>query len=326
MEFTIEIYLSLRFNDIIESKTRSLIKEIEELSQYLEFKVFQNRVYNHITIKHLKSPPKKNKRLDVLFDFDDNFIFLMKFRSDGLFVKHNDDFLDVTDVLLRSHIEKRVSDLIVVLAIAKKGIIECTGGQIYINRKFISKMPILIHSINSAIKITEKYKWPVIRNMPIKQVWLWYSSFSQETDGLSFSRIGRALNAYSQLFSTQGGEDEQAELFWTLLGIEAIYVQDKENILQQVNENSELFLGKRIEFKKAFKELYDYRSRFVHGDLNINNKFLLKDGTTEFLDGIYKFYEKQGYAGAILLATFQKLIRLNKREIEFKRITKIIIG
>lgn len=57
-------------------------------------------------------------------------------------------------------------------------------------------------------------------------------------------------------------------------GLEALYCQGNSNLPGQLNVKSTLLLGDRVSFKKDFNKMYDYRSRFVHGDLNFQDQYM----------------------------------------------------
>jgi hypothetical protein len=165
-----------------------------------------------------------------------------------------------------------------------------------------------------------KFKWPEQTTLSIPESIAWWKHYNSTLDFISETRVGRAINAYSHLFDSNGGRDDPAKLFWALVGIEAIYVEGNSSLQDQVNRKTQIFLGERHDFKKMFSKMYDYRSRFVHGDLNFENKFFLDGDKTEnhFAD----FWMYRDFAISILLSTLQRLIKRNRHELEFDYVIK----
>lgn len=314
--FNVKAYVGFGLDlSLNHRQIKRFLNEMESLSEFYELKISDEYILKNISFKYIENIDTSDEKLTSLFRRE-AYIFLIEFNTEQT-VFHG------FYTLIRYHIEKRIQDLTIALSIAYKGLLHFLSGLIYFDGKLLLEAPMLIHDINFSFQRSKELKWPKIKLLKLRAVINWLNFFTEETDGLSKTKIGRALNAYSHLFMTKGGEDDQAALFWALLGIEALYANSKENIQHQVNTNSQLFLGERTDFKKSFRDLYEYRSRFVHGDLNFNNQFVLKNGTDEFTTGIKRFSENEHFAVAILLSSFQKLITKNMYDINF--ISKTII-
>ncbi len=212
-------------------------------------------------------------------------------------------------------IEKRVRDLFILISICKNGIIDYPAGELFIDEIHSLTCESFVHSIDFIIKSTEKLKWPKLKTLKIADSIAWWEKYRNALDGISENKIGRAINAYSQLFNSRGGSDDSAKLFWTLVGIEAIYVVGNSSLQDQVNRKSQIFLGERQEFKKTFSKMYDYRSRFVHGDLNFENKCFMDSEKTE--NHLVDFWGHRDFAISILVGTLQNLILENRHSLEF---------
>src|SRR5690606_25516916 len=94
------------------------------------------------------------------------------------------------------------------------------------------------------------------------------------------------------------------------------------NLQDQINKKSQIFLGERQEFKKHFTKLYNYRSRFIHGEINFIHKYFTEDATDNLESYYDEFMEYKDFAVSMLLATLQKLIQENRHEIAFEYIMK----
>ena len=88
-------------------------------------------------------------------------------------------------------------------------------------------------------------------------------------------RVGRAISASSYLIKQQAYDVSPVDLVWALLAIEALSATGNEGLKNQLMTKSELLLGKRFAYKKRFQRIYDFRSRFVHGDIDFGVEYSL---------------------------------------------------
>lgn len=139
----------------------------------------------------------------------------------------------------------------------------------------ISGTPLWFSHIHFSVAYSRKIGWPALENVPIKHIWEWFFDHTRSVDGISQSKVGRALNAYSYLFHESLLGFNPEDLFWALLGIEALYAEGALGIQSQVDKKTQLVLGKRKEHKKIFGKMYSFRSRFIHGDLDFANREVL---------------------------------------------------
>lgn len=227
-------------------------------------------------------------------------------------------------------VEKYVQHFIIYSNLAKPGAFDTRRGIIKIQEMAgditttFNHFPILESSITYAVELSNKYKWPPIKELSIKKSLDWLRQHWSAFESISENRIQRALNAFSYLFHDDFLSDANAsgDLFHALIGIEAIYVNGNNNIQEQVNQKSQILLGSRSDFKKIFSELYDYRSRYVHGQLNFINRFLVDDKEDIAIDQHLNTYKHSAFAIAILVSSLQKHIELDKNEFEFELILK----
>jgi hypothetical protein len=92
-----------------------------------------------------------------------------------------------------------------------------------------------------------------------------------------------------------------------MVALEAQYIQDDNSSKsQQLIKNSALFIGSIPESEKLIKNMYNFRSRFLHGQKNFHNQFALKVDEEKFTDSLFT---TSNIAVAMLLSTIQKLFK-----------------
>ena len=214
------------------------------------------------------------------------------------------------------YFEKRIIDFLLIVNLARVGSLEINKGYIFVDNEFYKLSESLLNSIRLSVDLSNKIGWPKFDNLKIKDTWFWYLEKLKPVDCLSSTKIERAFNAYSNLYGiSHGFEFEQ--LFWILLGLESIYVKGNSGITEQVRKKSQVFLGKDASLKKRLNQMYDFRSRFIHGEKNFPNKFTKSVDLEEFDKFSNEIYDTINFSQAILIASLQKLIRLGWTNIDF---------
>lgn len=246
----------------------------------------------------------------------DNLDFLkvtLDFDLDRLSALYEKDNRESPDFLIL----KRIEHILIVCNIAVPGIFDWHGGSLSLNGKEIWRISTRYNEFDFALEKSKDLSWPLLDTLDIEQVWRWYFKHEKGLEKVSSSPTERALNALSHLF-TSSGDWEFGSIFWALLGLEALYCKGNNNLQSQLVEKTELFLGKRTAFKKEVGRMYDFRSRFIHGNINFPNKFSYDDISDEWNKYLESYQSSFHLATAILLATIQKLIKTNKDSIDFE--------
>jgi hypothetical protein len=299
-------YFPLRCSDVTDDYT--IYEEtLEELNGFDYEIIYKKKIGTlHFTVADKKSQFKPISSFNQFrFPWCDNLLII------------EGELDDISSLMIQFLVEKRIRDLFILIAICKNGILDIGAeGELFIDGKHIHTCKPFIHSVDMVVPISIKIKWPKLSTLPISDSLIWWNHYLDSIDNVSKNKIGRAINAFSHLFHEQGGSDDPAKLFWALVGIEAIYVEGNSSLQEQVNKKSQIFLGERQEFKKRFSQMYDYRSRFVHGDLDFENKAFIEDNIVD--DYLSEFWENRDFAISILLATLQNLIKQNRHDLDFE--------
>ena len=170
-------------------------------------------------------------------------------------------------------------------------------------------------SLLEAVELIVRLGWPELGHVPVLDAWNWLTQFEDFAgDVFSSSQIGRALGALTRAIEPSVFEDP-SRLFWALMGVEALYVHGNAAILEQVREKTKVVLGTPTAFKKRVNKMYDFRSRFVHGNLDFPN--LVRSGSSFDSPFDKALVESTSLALAILISTLQQLIKTNSKELKF---------
>jgi hypothetical protein len=229
-----------------------------------------------------------------------------------------DEQKEIYRALACVYFRKQVSDILIASNLCRVGSIELRDSAVVQDGALLSysHLPKMnAWPLQRAVELSESIKWPQLHILPFQQVWKWINT-QDYLEGFEGGSLGRALCAFSRLFEN-GQKDEAMQIVWALIGIEALYVKGKNSIMEQVREKIQVFLGQQQSHKKTIVEMYEFRSRFLHGDLDFPPLFLVGDAR----DCVEKHYDNESRAVeisiAILIATLQQMIIKDWTSLDF---------
>lgn len=171
---------------------------------------------------------------------------------------------------------------------------------------------IIISDLENAYMHSRKIKWPELKSVSIQETIDSFDFNESSMEGISKNDYQRAVNTFSHIFSDLF-EKSTDILFWNMVGIEALLAKGNKDIQLQIKEKSALVVGEPTEFKKKLGKLYEYRSKFVHGELNIPAKFSSDEDLFED-----EYWDYTSFSTSILLALLRELITKKKTEFIFE--------
>lgn len=180
------------------------------------------------------------------------------------------------------------------------------GGYIYVENEEYDDLETSISGyLLGAILNAREKQWPKVEILTIKQTWNWILKRKDFINAMGSKPIERALRAFTHIFDANNYED----LFYSLIGIEAIYTSGRQGVLEQLREKSIAIFGEPENYKNSLSKMYDIRSRFMHGALNFPSKYYIYDGIEEFDEFMRKEYSQcLEMAEALLVATIQQFV------------------
>lgn len=202
----------------------------------------------------------------------------------------------------------RIKDLLFAMNLAYPGHIHIYSSILYRNEEPVES---LSYATDISGLAYTGCPWISYENLSIKQCWDWLISKTNFLSYISRTPIDRALHALSYEHST----NEDAFIFYVLLGIEAIYNDSsnrEDSISAQLKRKVQSVIGTLP--PKAIKEMnqmYKRRSALVHGDANIFKGWHSVDYTEEEYTIVEDERDFMVTATGILIATIQRFIKAN---------------
>jgi hypothetical protein len=220
--------------------------------------------------------------------------------------------------LVATEFKIQLTNFLLFLQIAKPGAFRTREGDLFVNDEYYGSYESISSIHQEAFLEIKKIGWPKFKNLKYQDVITWYKQFNLSFEKMADRKAEIALNAFSYLF--QDRTDMTLDLFWSLIGIEALYCTGKEGKAEQIFEKTQVVLGSISDFKKKVKTMYNFRSRLIHGDLNIPSAISKHFSLKEFEEYSDEFYDATIFSVAILTATLQELIYLKKDSLLFKTV------
>jgi hypothetical protein len=215
--------------------------------------------------------------------------------------------------------EFEISNLLLLANIWRPGALTTTSGFAYCNEQHVGAAP-AFHAEGwyRAADVAAKYKWPELNPGSVAVAWAWLAAAACIEDGIAKGPLGRALAALSYVASEgPNAEDDSLNLVWVLLALEALYCHGNVGLREQLVSKSELVLGPRVENKRAFGAMYDFRSRLLHGDMDLPMRYSRFNAVPAFEQHYDDLSDHEGLGLAALIATLQTMIRNNWRSLTF---------
>ena len=169
-----------------------------------------------------------------------------------------------------------------------------------------------------ATQAADKYGCPPLQTLSIPSAWSWLAATRCVDNGIARGPIGRALAALSYVAPGSVDSESSLNLAWVLLGLEALYCTSNIGLREQLIAKTELVLGHRNENKKAFGAMYDFRSRFLHGDMDLPLRYSTFNAVPAFERHYSDLGDYEGLALAALIGTLQVMIKNAWYGLQFK--------
>jgi len=158
--------------------------------------------------------------------------------------------------------------------------------------------------------------WPTFNELSVHQVARWLYGVPRFLSRESSTRLGRALAAASHILTSNWSWSE-LDLAWALLGLEALYADGNSGLQQQLADKTEVFLGRRATHKSGMSSMYNFRSRFLHGDIDLLYAHNLHNQSDRYTRIQNPLYESEFTAIAVLFSTLQRMCMENRYELRF---------
>lgn len=198
------------------------------------------------------------------------------------------------------------------------------GGMLFDNaHSFIDGRPIEqargLHPLDVARNDDELYNsWPTLGRPDLIDVAQWFRSISAFSPPVATTRLQRAFAAFTYLVRHRELESEGEVLFRAMQGLEAFYCDGIGDLRKQLSDKTQLWLGLKEDPSNLVGKLYDLRSKYVHGSATMPYAISIEDPEQHAPSAMKQFYGGVNFSTRLLLATLQKCVREDTRDIQWE--------
>ena len=158
-----------------------------------------------------------------------------------------------------------------------------------------------------------------IRLLDIWQTWQWLGKNKTFIEGeLSDTNVARAIAAFCNLFSYERVYGYPTYFVWAMLGLESLYAEGNQNALSQLKGKIGLVLDLDAAETKRIGDLYNFRSRFFHGDIGLYNPHLMEKVSLRAVKQSHKEATLMAEAVTLFVGTLQYCARNKINVLKFK--------
>ena len=273
-------------------------------SDFKQFNIYQS-ASDLIPRRYLKVSSKFKYKLLKLHDELENII---SFSDEQLISMTSKHYIKI--------FEKSIVDLIIALNIASPGVIRTLNGLIALDGNKYKFFKGINNNLWEATQQARNIGWPTISSLNFLDVWEWILSVPGFINGFGKGKTGRALAAFSYLFSSNDNFFER--MIWSIIGLESLYGESSMSIRKQLLDKTEVVIGSRTKNKKNIGKMYDLRSRYLHGDVDFPSRHFIFDAMSEYEQFLFDISNAELTFSAVLVATLQEMIKRNIYELTFK--------
>lgn len=211
-----------------------------------------------------------------------------------------------------------VASIFVASQIARPGVLRTHDLELWVDGRFLEKADGVSGFWGEIVEFAGKKSWPKIETLPTKDVWRWMCSFDPLAGNLGKTAVARALNAATYLLARKAGEgNDLIDLMWSMVGLESLYGRGTADLTYQLVEKTKVLLGQSDGFEKSVKEMYRFRSLFIHGKAPFPGALFTWDGMPEYDRYADESSDAAFLASAVLIASLQQLVKRNWKAISF---------
>ena len=335
MKHLVEIYfpiIGFHIDDNLEVQKNLTLKEIEDILKTNTFNLdeFIIEYDTSITIQEpnpeilIYDPAKPF--LHTLSSIEKSLKITINLIIDlNLFVVSNNDGRITDEKELLKFLPYSITDtfgdilfeILLLAQIARPCGLRHREGIIYFNKRIQSKIVPTFELYQEQLELQKEHGYPKLEYLRLTDLYSWIYKNHLLFPERPKNSFDKALN---NLSFVNGEENDISIFIYLMRTLEEIYTNNIHQVSDQLNKNIQLFLGPMETFKKQIKNMYNIRSRFLHGDTNLP-PYHKRDyvSVIDFPEGYEnEIFEATSLSLTLIISTLQKMYSENRKNINFK--------
>jgi hypothetical protein len=307
----------IEYKDLFDENTYSFDRI--ECKGY--FSIDNLEKYNNRSFKEMQRISNLSNLYLSRIEYDDSFNYYLRFNitctCDNTCEIKNDEIPStemrrIRKEILISSIVEEIHKYLLLLVLKTNNSISILKGFSISGETLIAETKQILSGL-----YLEEYNEKLVYKMDMLKSWEFINKKTMFINGLSKTNVARAISILSLILFEDNSEVSNMAL--VLTAIEALYARGNTGISSQLAEKIGLFLGTSLVNSKEINQLYNTRSRYIHGDIDIYMSFCTHDDDIKREMEVYDAYN---YGMAILFETIKKVINENMDELNFIIVSK----
>lgn len=235
---------------------------------------------------------------------------------------------EATNRYFKYHLNNFLYKLFIVLNLSIPGYFSFNNLKVLDDDEKIVDFKAYSSEFFRAYNLSKENNWPYIRRLPISSVLKWYDSLNIDYRQIAKTSTERTI--FAVIHSCKSFDFDVSSFIWLAHALESLYDTPNITISKILKDRIFLFLGKGKEnqtyLKKQVEKFYKIRSGFVHGDFDISHPSCNEILDEALDDYLYDLMDPYSFAFSIIVASLQKMILNNWKEIRFFEDFEGIVG
>lgn len=224
------------------------------------------------------------------------------------------------------HVESLIYDIFLMMNIAAPGC--CDFGSATLRERHsskpflgVSRFSLSNFQFDCAYLQSKEGKWPSVSTLPLQQVIAWFAATRRGAAQIPENRAEKVLFALLHI----GHSDLSANtVIWVFYGLETLFDTRPGENFQALVRRAELLLSPSTDqsayLRRQLRSLYDIRSAFVHGGLDVLHPMNNEAIDNRVDTGYRRLMDAVEFGFALLLASVQEVIRRNWLQPNFEEV------
>lgn len=210
---------------------------------------------------------------------------------------------------------EKMYEVLLLSQIARPGSFKLQEGQVIINGKKYHETLRKIINFRNAMDFHAARKYPSIEFLNFGKFYNWIIQNKLGFTDNPTSTFQWTLNHITHLNIDPG---QLNTFIYEVMMLEKIFDCDGHKIADQLNKKIQLLLGPIKTHKKQIKEMYNLRSRFVHGDISLNPIHIEDEWEADNKNEKFSIDQASDLSKLIILSTLQTMYENNCTDISYE--------
>jgi len=323
-DYNFEIY-DFSQRSIIVEELNSVLSKFKVLNEewlvsysiVAEIKPYDSKVNVQNTLRpYLQGLKEKSLKFSIEVDIVlDNYIVTLHSGDNITRIADQRELLNHLPYSLTDIFGNHLFEIIILSQISRPGSLKIREGIVYINGHRFDQVLPQIANVREELEVQQEINYPDIQYLNFGDYFNWIINNNLLFPDVCVNHYQKALVNLTYVFSE---ENRFSRFIFQMRILEMIYTSNTTQIAEQLNSTIQFYLGELTSFKKRLKQMYNVRSKFLHGKSGISPLHKSDYEIEEHQTFEQEFHEASTLSILLIISTLQKMYIENRKKLNFK--------